>query len=105
MLFSVQELWITNVVHIPILRKNEKLGRKNEDKTGVINDPLGQTRSLASSELLLDFEKWGGRTERRTTCAETMIPTGRDFRSAEWINKQLKLIELLSLRAILRYLC
>ena len=41
-------------------------------KTGVINDLLGQTHSLASSELcvrfvlvLLDFEKWG-RTDERT---------------------------------------
>ena len=37
-------------------------------KTGVINDPLGQTHSLASSEhcfVLLDFEKWG-RTYGRT---------------------------------------
>ena len=34
------------------------------NKTGVINDPLGQT-----------------------TCAKTMIPTGCDFGLAEWINK------------------
>ena len=33
------------------------------------------------------FEKWGrGRTDGRTICAKTMIPTGRDFRLAEWIN-------------------
>ena len=25
-------------------------------------------------------------TDGRTTCAKTMIPTGRDFGSAEWIN-------------------
>ena len=30
------------------------------------------------------FEKWG-RTDRRTTCAKTMILTGRDFGLAEWI--------------------
>ena len=60
-------------------------------KTGVINDPLGQTHSHASSEhcfLLFcfsRFEKWG-RTYVRTTCAKTMIPTGRDFGLAEWIN-------------------
>ena len=24
--------------------------------------------------------------DRRTTCAKTMIPTGRDFGLAEWIN-------------------
>ena len=55
------------------------------NKTGVINDPLGQTHSNASSEhcfLLFcfsRFEKWG-RTDG------TMIPTGRDFGLAEWIN-------------------
>ena len=54
-----------------------------------INDPLGQTHSLASSEqcfrfVLLDFEKDGW-----TTCAKTMIPpTGRDCGAAEWINLQ-----------------
>ena len=59
-------------------------------KTGVINDPLGQTHSHASSEhcfllfCLARFEKWG-RTYGRTTCAETIIPTGRDFGLAEWI--------------------
>ena len=34
---------------------------------------------------LLDFEKWG-RTDVLTTCAKTIIPTGRDCGSAEWIN-------------------
>ena len=62
------------------------------NKTGVINDPLGQTHSLACSEhwfrfvfVLLDFEKWGW-MDGRTTCAKTMIPTGSDCGSAEWIN-------------------
>ena len=27
-----------------------------------------------------------GRKDRWTTCASTMIPTGHDFRLAEWIN-------------------
>ena len=55
-----------------------------KNKTGVINDPLGQTHSHASSEhcFLLScfsrFEKWGW-TYGRTTCAKTMIPTGRDW--------------------------
>ena len=35
--------------------------------------------------VLLGFEKWG-LTDIRTTCAKTMIPTGRDCGSAEWIN-------------------
>ena len=29
-----------------------------------------------------------GRTDGRTTCAKTMIPTGHDFGLAEWIKKQ-----------------
>ena len=59
-----------------------------------INDPLGQTHSPASQLrsllplkicfVLRDFEK-RGRTDGRTTCAKTMIPTGHDCGSAEWI--------------------
>ena len=64
------------------------------NKTGVINDPLGQIHSHPSSEhcfLLFcfsKFEKWGHTyvwTDGRTTCAKAMIPTG-DFGLAEWIN-------------------
>ena len=33
------------------------------------------------------FEKWG-RTDVQTTCAKTMIPTGRDCGLAEWINSK-----------------
>ena len=74
-----------------------KLGQTNnpgghkKDKTDVINDPLGQTHSLASSEhcfllfCFARFEKW---TDERTTCAKTMITTGRDCGSAEWIKKK-----------------
>ena len=46
-----------------LLQKNWQ--KQRENKTGVINDPLGQTHSLASSEhcfLLFCFakcEKWG----------------------------------------------
>ena len=55
-----------------------------------INDPLGQTHSLASSDhylfescfVLLDFEKW-------TTRAKIVITTGRDCGSASWINNKL----------------
>ena len=48
--------------------------------TGFINDPLGQTHSLASSEhcfllfCFARFEKWGW-MYGRTTCAKTIIPT------------------------------
>ena len=54
--------------------------------TGVINDPLGQTHSHASSEhclLLFCFAR------RMETCAKTIIPTGRDCELAEWINFKL----------------
>ena len=34
------------------------------------------------------FEKWE-RTDRRTTCAKTMIHAGRNFGLAEWINSVL----------------
>ena len=59
-------------------------------KTGVIDDPLFQTHSQASSEhcfllfCIARFEKWGqtyGQTD-----AKTMIPTVRDCGLAEWIN-------------------
>ena len=57
-----------------------------------INDPLGQTHSLTSSDyytdlkvVLRDFEKWG-LTDEQTTRAKTMITTGRDCWWAEWIN-------------------
>ena len=39
------------------------------------------------SFVLLDFESGDGRTDGRTTCGKTMIPTGRDCGLAEWINK------------------
>ena len=54
-------------------------------KTGVISDPLSQTRSLASSDnfhlKFVCFEKWDG----RTTCVKTTITTSRDGESASWI--------------------
>ena len=57
------------------------------NQTGVINDPLGQTHSHASSKhcfllFFSRFEKWE-RQNGRTTCAKTMILTGRDFGLAE----------------------
>ena len=58
-------------------------------KTGVINDPLGQTHSHANIVfccfVFLDLKSGDGRTDGRTTCAKTMIPTGRDFGLVEWI--------------------
>ena len=58
-----------------------------KNKTGVINDSLGQTHSLASFHLkFVLFLKV--RTDERTICAKTMITTGRgrDCGSASWIN-------------------
>ena len=63
-------------------------------KTGVINDPLSQTHSLTHSEhcfrlklvLFWQILKSGDR-HGQTTCAKTMIPTGLDCGSAEWIKK------------------
>ena len=65
----------------------------NYNKTGVsvINDPLGETQSPQYSDhyfLLFcfsRFKKWG-RTDGRTTCANTIIPTGSGCGLAEWIN-------------------
>ena len=56
-------------------------------KTGVINDPLGQTHSQASSEhcFLLFYFSRDGRTDGRTDnmCENNVIPTGHDFGLAE----------------------
>ena len=43
--------------------------------------------SLEICFVLLDFEKWG-RTDGRATRAKTMITTGRDCGSAEWIKSE-----------------
>ena len=72
--------------------------KNNNYKTGVINDPLSQTHSLASSEHCFHFVmfcqilKSGdgrtyGQTYGRMTCAKNNIPIGRDCGSAEWIHK------------------
>ena len=71
-------------------------GVKQQEKNGVINDPLGQTHSLASSEqcfrmdiVLFCYTLKSGveRTDRRTTCAKTMITTGGDCGLAAWIKR------------------
>ena len=67
-----------------------------EQEQGVINDPLGQTYSLASSELCFAWDLfwlakyWKVRMDVRTddmTCSKTMIATGRDCGLASWIKK------------------
>ena len=41
------------------------------------------------SFVLLDLKSGDG----RTTCVKTMIPTGRDYRLAEWIKKAESLVK------------
>ena len=70
----------------------------NENKLEkVIKHSLDQTRSLASSEHYFTWEilKSG---DGRTICVKTMITTGWDCRSAEWINKLEKVIKNPSLQ-------
>ena len=70
--------WITSVLFLSFFLVLHDLEidpsfkfEQSNNKTGVINDPLGQTHSHASSEhCFLLF--W-------ITCAKTMIPTRHDF--------------------------
>ena len=54
--------------------------------------------------VFLDLKSGDGRTDRRTTCAKTMIPTGRDFGLVEWINNFVicKWFKTTSKRALLK---
>ena len=81
----------------------EKSAEMNKYKTGVINDPLDQNHSLASSEhcflcfVLLYLksgdgrtdgrtdERTDGRTDGRTTCAKAIISTCHVCGLSEWI--------------------
>ena len=77
--------------------------KNNGNKTGVINDPLGQTHNLDSSEncfVLLDFEN--RRTDGRT-CVKTIITTGCDCGAAEWFNN-LFIIETLHFESSVSYI-
>ena len=82
----------------PLLISHQKAVKIRKNKTCVINDPLGQTDSLASSDhcfllfiVLLYWKSGDGRTDERTngwtTCAKTVITTCRDCGLAGWINK------------------
>ena len=62
----------------------------SDNKTSVINDPLGQTHYIQPVAItiltkncfvLRDFEKWNGRS-----CVKIVITTCRDCGLAEWIN-------------------
>ena len=71
-----------------ILAGKIKLNNCRKNKTGVINDPFGQTHNLASIVLALYcFARfWKVGTDVRTdNLFKTMIPTGRDCGVAEWI--------------------
>ena len=57
-------------IHVTIKTKV----KENEDKTGVINDPLGQPTVPAGSDFHLILKFWDG----RTTCVKIVITTGRD---------------------------
>ena len=63
-------------------------------KTGIINDPLGQTHNYASSEhyfLLFcfsRFEKWGGRTDVRTDRrTDNMCENNYLYRQWLWVGR------------------
>ena len=43
------------------------------DKTGAINDPLGQLTVLADSDGRLILKFWDGRTDGRTLCVNIVI--------------------------------
>ena len=64
--------------------------RRKKNKTGVINDPLGQPTVTAGSDFRLILQVWDVqkdvRTNGRTTCAKTMINTNPDSGSVKWIN-------------------
>ena len=70
---------------------------KEDDKTGVINDPLGQTHSQASSDhyfhLKIVLFYYSLKSEIvisyryvQTICVKLLITTGRDCGLASWIN-------------------
>ena len=50
---------------------------KKKNKTGVINDPLGQPKVPAGSDILFDIAVLG-RTYGQTTCVNIVITTGLD---------------------------
>ena len=54
------------------------LSRHNNNKTGVINDPLGQPTVPAGSDCRLILKFWEGRTDGRTLHVKIVITTSRD---------------------------
>ena len=59
--------------------KLESASMKNSiNKTGVINDPLGQPTDPAGSDFHLILKFWDGRKDGWTTCVKIVITTGKD---------------------------
>ena len=58
--------------------EGESWHNTGNNKTGVINDPLGQPTVPAGSDCRLILKFWDGRTDRRTLCVKIVITTGRD---------------------------
>ena len=50
--------------------------------------------------VFLDLKSGDRRTDGRTTCAITMIPTCRDLGFAEWINRMLSRMMLIEVKVI-----
>ena len=63
---------------------NEEFCQYKSHKTGVINDPLGQTLSFASRDHYFHLKRKLRISER--TCMKILITTGCDGGMIEWIN-------------------
>ena len=59
------------LAYLLIIVSNDK-----ENKTGVINDPLGQPTVPAGSDRRLILKFWDGRTDGRTLSVKIVITTG-----------------------------
>ena len=89
----------TSVVRKPKLRLLVSFAEVSGYKTVVINDPLGQTRSLASCDHYsrLNFVLFCEFLTRGDVCtrAKIVMITGRDYWSSEWIKLTILRIESL----------
>ena len=94
--------WVTKGRLVMFVKGSTILGWSKPNKTGVISDPQGQIHRHASSEhcflsfCFSRFEKWG-RTDVRTTCAKTIIPTGRVDK------KIISLTKIVTYQSLFRY--
>ena len=91
----IHEFSLNDILFFSTIEKNFSLAVYIGNKTGVINDPLGQTHNPSSSGhhshlkivILRDFVT-DGRMEEQTPYTKIVITTGHDCGSAEWINTQ-----------------